>query len=300
MTNREIESKMQALVKTERQITGEILTLVNLAQERKLYLELGFPSLFEWLVKGHHYSESAAYRRIQAARLLQSVPEISEKLDSGEVNLSTLAKAQSAIQACEKKTGEKLSSEIKASLVKKIEWKTQLEAERAILTVLPEAKSVQEKLSPVDADTSKLSTFLPNEVIEELKRVKDLLSHRFPNASFSEIVSHLTKYYLKREDPLKKEPASTAATVPLRKTKNIRAEVRRTVLQKAGGACEWRDPVTKRRCGSRHQVEVDHVRPRALGGGDEIENLRCLCRNHNMMMAERNLGTEKAGNWRRT
>ena len=73
MTNSEISEKFSSLVKTERKITLEILQLINLVEDRKLHLERGFGSLHDWLIKEHKYSESAANRRIQAARVLRSV-----------------------------------------------------------------------------------------------------------------------------------------------------------------------------------------------------------------------------------
>ena len=95
MTNQEINFKFGELVKIERKTTLEILHLINLAEDRKLYLELGFPRIYAWLIIGHKYSDRAANRRVQAARLLRSVPSASGKIASGAVNLTTLAKAQS-------------------------------------------------------------------------------------------------------------------------------------------------------------------------------------------------------------
>lgn len=46
-------------------------------------------------------------------------------------------------------------------------------------------------------------------------------------------------------------------------------------------------------CGSRWQVEIDHVIPRALGGPDTPANLRCLCRKHNVVAAHGVFGREK-------
>ncbi len=108
MTNRELARELGKLVSEERRITHEILKLINSAFERRAYLEHGFSSMFEWLVSGFGYSHSAAFRRIEAARLIKSVPDAAEKLQSGELNLSTLSKAQFAIRAQEKSTGQKI------------------------------------------------------------------------------------------------------------------------------------------------------------------------------------------------
>jgi 5-methylcytosine-specific restriction protein A len=52
------------------------------------------------------------------------------------------------------------------------------------------------------------------------------------------------------------------------------SKTRRLVLARDGHRCQLRIPgictVTA--------TEVDHIRPRAVGGGDELENLRSVCR----------------------
>ena len=44
------------------------------------------------------------------------------------------------------------------------------------------------------------------------------------------------------------------------------------------------------RCGSAWKVELDHIRPAALGGPSTVENLRILCRAHNTLSAEHAFG----------
>ncbi|MGE0527203.1 MAG: HNH endonuclease, partial [Bdellovibrionales bacterium] len=45
-------------------------------------------------------------------------------------------------------------------------------------------------------------------------------------------------------------------------------------------------------------LEADHIVPRAHGGGDDILDLRFLCRSHNQFEAEEKLGKEWANRWR--
>src|SRR5690606_23694895 len=99
MNPQELARKLKTLIQSERQTTKEILHLLNYALEKKSYLELGYPSLFAWLVEGFGYSNAAAYRRIEAARLLKQVPQIEEKLQAGSLNLSTLSRAQTYLKA---------------------------------------------------------------------------------------------------------------------------------------------------------------------------------------------------------
>jgi hypothetical protein len=43
-------------------------------------------------------------------------------------------------------------------------------------------------------------------------------------------------------------------------------------------------------CGSTHQLEIDHVRPRALGGPSTLENCRVACKPHNGLAAREIFG----------
>ena len=60
----------------------------------------------------------------------------------------------------------------------------------------------------------------------------------------------------------------------------IPAGVRRRVWERDQGCCSYEDPVSGRRCASRHLLQVDHIYPYALGGGAEPQNLRILCFAH--------------------
>lgn len=275
MTNQELQQKLAKLVKEERKITQEILALIQLALERRVYLELGYPSCFEWLVKGFGYSNAAAYRRIEAARLLKTLPEAREKLESGELNLSVLAKAQSHFRA-EEREGRAPTTEEKREVVKQLEGKSQTEAEEVLLESFPRAlpREVKKVAAP---DTLRLSVNLP---AQKLQRVRELLSHKFPKASDGELIAFALEFLLEKTDPLRK-PTSAA-------------EARRVkIVKSAEGACEYRDPSSGKRCGSRYQIQIDHIQPKARGGGNAETNLRVLCRQHNLQQAVKIFGEAK-------
>jgi hypothetical protein len=315
MTNQEIENKLAILVKSERKITNEILILIREGENRRLYIEAGFSSTHEWLIKKYGYSQSAANRRIQASRLLSAVPEISEKLNEGTVNLTTLTQVQSTIRREEKRSGQRVSREVKRQLVKKIEGKSAEQTQRILVELYPEAQPPKESLRACSAEESRLTVVLDAEATEILVRVRELLSHSHPGASWAEVVKQMGFVFLKAKDPLKKKMtqgfAGTAESSVSDDGKNkenlpekesarrpIKAAIRRTVLQRGNHSCEFVDNESGRTCASRFQVEVDHIVPVALGGTDELENLRCLCRNHNILEAERRFGREFMDQWR--
>jgi hypothetical protein len=59
--------------------------------------------------------------------------------------------------------------------------------------------------------------------------------------------------------------------------------VEREVWRRAQGRCQYVHE--GRRCASRYRLEIDHRIPLALGGSNEPENLRLLCRAHNVQQA---------------
>jgi 5-methylcytosine-specific restriction endonuclease McrA len=304
MTNQELELKLKSLTQEERRITNEILRLINLADERRLHLERGYPSLFEWL-RSYGYSEGAANRRIQAARVLRAVPQVAEKLTNGEVNLTTLAKAQSVMRAQGKATGQKLSAQDKAAAIAKIERKSTEQTERALLSLFPEAASQirQERTTVIDKSTARLAVNLSNETLADLQRIKDLLSHTMPEAGFAEVIAHLAKSYLARECNKERREGSEDPCGS-RKRKGVNApfsrcggggktrltpKQRRQILAR-DKTCTYKDPKTGKVCGSTYQLQIDHIYPKTLGGSDRPRNLRALCAKHNRLAAEKELG----------
>jgi hypothetical protein len=71
--------------------------------------------------------------------------------------------------------------------------------------------------------------------------------------------------------------AFKSSTLP---SSSVSAALRRLVFRR-DQRCQWLDPVTGRKCGSRHLLELDHIQSRWAGGLDEPSNLRLLCRSHN-------------------
>jgi hypothetical protein len=71
-------NKLRSLVEKERATTLEILDSLQLIEQQRIHLALGYSSLFVFCTTELGYSESAASRRIRAARLINRFPEIRE------------------------------------------------------------------------------------------------------------------------------------------------------------------------------------------------------------------------------
>ena len=88
------ESLTQTLLKLrigEREVISDVVRYLAELDSRKLYLELGYSSLFSYCRGALGYSEGGAYRRIQAARLVRDNPEVYQKLRNGSLTLCALA-----------------------------------------------------------------------------------------------------------------------------------------------------------------------------------------------------------------
>ncbi len=293
MTNREIGIQFGKLAREERRLENEILKLIILSDERRAYLEHGFTSTFEWMVKGFCYSHSTAFRKVSAARVLKVDPSVEAKLDAGEVNLTTLSKVQTVILAQEKATGHKVSVKDKVRMVEQIVNKSAVEAKQILFSLMPEAASSvkQERQVVIDGDTTRRTMNFTKEMNADLQRMKELLSHKFPEGSDAEVLAHAMKFFLDKTDPLR-----VAAAASKRVTK---VGAKRAILKSSGGACTYKDEDTGTVCGSRFQVQLDHIIPKALGGTDDPTNLRPLCRQHNLLMAERAFGKAHMDRFRR-
>lgn len=79
--------------------------------------------------------------------------------------------------------------------------------------------------------------------------------------------------------------------------RHIPAAIRRAVHQRDGGRCRYVDE-TGRRCPERHRLEYHHLHPFGLGGGHTPENLRLMCRIHNLYLAEHDYGPKAMAAYR--
>src|SRR6185503_14375119 len=141
--------------------------------------------------------------------------------------------------------------------------------------------------------------------LEEMERLRGLLSHKHPDLSLGELVALVTKMALEKLDPARERrrkpematarsadsqgntqaPKLVPAPELTKPSRYIVAQTRRDVWKKAHGKCE--------NCGGLYRLQIDHVQPHALGGSNRIENLRLLCFHCNQREADLKLGREK-------
>ncbi len=159
-----------------------------------------------------------------------------------------------------------------------------------VAVTAPVAQPPRDSVEPLDAELSRLHVTVFRRFLEKLEAAKDALGHACPSGSGADILERgldlVLAQHAKRmglvETPRKEPRPSRTDAIP--------AHVKREVLLRAGGRrCEWRFE-SGERCGCRRRLELDHIVPRALGGQSTIDNVRLVCRQHNLLAARRVFG----------
>src|SRR5882672_10696106 len=90
LSSADLLSATRELVHKSRGLEAELLLHLSEVDERKLYLECTFPSMFAFCVEELGFSEDAAYARIMVARAARRLPAMVEAVRSGQVHLTGL------------------------------------------------------------------------------------------------------------------------------------------------------------------------------------------------------------------
>jgi phage terminase small subunit len=309
--------------RSERKITHIVLWHINEVERRGLYAQLRYDSIFKYISQHLGYGEKAAYERMHASRLLGKMPELAAKMEAGTLNLTQVVQVQSCINK-EARAGNKIDQVQTAKIFEKIE---SLSGEKTLKTLAIEFNQpiqAREVIQPQRDNTVRAGLTFSDEDMEVLKHVKNLMSHVLPNPTWAELIVHLAKKQIKaiegkqvekekilrnrlqaqiagmkevgNECERKSEIENGESKVSTRTThrfgvtrgrKSIKITIRRQLMEKAGKCCEFINPTNGQRCDGVHQLQVDHKIPIALGGSNNISNLRILCRTHNLLEAKR-------------
>lgn len=281
LSDPELLKETKSLVSDERNLTARILEYLKEIDIRKIYLPMGFSSLHAFCVGFLGYEDHQAYRRILACRLLKDLPEIQDKIESGSLTLTAIAQAQTYFRQ------SKIDSmDQKLEVLSTLEGKSTRQCERLLIELNPKLIPQAVKIRELTKDHVELKIVLPRETIEKLNRIKELKSHS--KESLVEIIDSLASQFLKAKDPLQKSDKPTAQYEAV--GRRVPESTRVQVFKRDQGRCQYRDPLTKKICNSRYQVQIDHRIPYSIQQNHDPENLRLLCRSHNLYMATKLIG----------
>ncbi len=240
------------LVSSEREVTVKVLHHLKEIDRRKLYSDLGFSSLYDYCVRELGYSEGSAHRRISSCRLLDEIPSISAKIESGNLNLMIVSDLAQFFKE------ESISdTPRKEAILKEVEGLSRRECE---------LKLMQLSDNPIER---KHCLWVKDSVMERLKEYRNL---KGTHESWEDIISDTASIAIadleKTKFRLVKNPRQTKNTESRTPTSSVKREVYQ------------RDKKCVK-CGGTFNLQFDHKQPYSLGGKSTSENIRLLCFNCN-------------------
>jgi 5-methylcytosine-specific restriction endonuclease McrA len=295
----------KALVFSKKYLETENLLLELLGQidEQRVYLQLGYPSLYMYCLKALGLSESQSYSMTAVSRKCREVPELQEAIESGKL---TVSKAKRILPA--------LQGDGQASYwIDKAATLPQRQVEQEVAQRNPE-KVFRERIRPVTVSQVELRCTISFELEKRIERARQVLSQeKGKNVSLSEVIEAMTEVFLVKRDPIEKakrakerelkkgpfspqgkpgenirEPTTeslnsttTAARLGSMKVPDraIPAQVKHAVQLRDSGRCRHLLPGGDR-CESRQFLRLHHVVHFEDGGESTLENLILLCSNH--------------------
>lgn len=306
LSDSEIINRIEILRGKEREVVLKFLLHLGELDVRRSYLSLGYSSLFDYCVRKLKYSEGATFRRIESARILRMYPELADKFLSGEVSVSTVAAASTAIKSNKIKISEiigKSTREVESLVALEVKTIKPIERIREV-KVTKEAIFVGETKNITDTNLPLLSMpkeenslslpapkveiteesrfeikfSLSKEAYQKLQEATARLSNKLgANLSVEGVVTELLNQFTEDSKPRERTVVNTD-------TRYIPAAVKWEVRKRDNCQCTFvsKDGV---RCSEKRYLHFDHVEPFALGGKSTTENLRLLCAAHNLERA---------------
>jgi len=288
LSNSALIAQLRELVARERMLVSEVLHHLLEVEERKLFLEQGYSSLFAFCTGELGFSEPEAQLRIQSMRLLRVVPEVAEKIECGELSMSVAAKIQSAARR------EDLAPKEVEDLVCDLSGSSKREAEKELAKRYPEPPK-PERARPVSEDRVEVRFQISREIASQVEELFDRGAHTNFERSYEKLFTRLVEQETARaqkketvratppkEKPQESPPSDAAPQRPDKViSRHIPNPIRRAIFKRRSEGCEYTAPGSNHRCGSRHGLQVDHIIPFSQGGTHEPNNLRLYCGAHN-------------------
>ncbi|WP_408096083.1 HNH endonuclease [Peredibacter sp. HCB2-198] len=258
LTDKTLLLDTKKLAQEYRTVTAQLLHHLKEIEVRKLFVELGYSSMFNYVVQELGFSEPSAARRIKAARLLEEIPEIETKIQSGELNLTQIGMAANAFKQ-ENITDLKFKKEVLAT----IENTSTRTCEKTLMEITGPNPAPKREVRPLTKTTNLLSVTLTDVELQIYEDLKGLVKNNFWDTVLKAALETLIAEKFKTTST-KNRPSNNPRYIPAVFKKAIYERDRKCSI-----------------CSSQFRLEFDHITPFSHGGKTTKDNLRLLCRNCN-------------------
>ena len=269
LSNTELDNRFRTLCKKESTLLSILIEHLVEIEKRKLFRELGYSSVFNYLTEALKYSEGEAVRRIKVARLVAKYPELLQSIKDRKISLTVLALIEPVV-----------TEENANSLIAQVSDKSKREVERILVAYSAPKPKAQEKIKPLTEERYEISFSISKATMDKLRKAQAQSKHGYRLESLFDCL--LDEYLTKRASKKKSRGSS-------KNTRYISKSDKELVLNRDGYQCSY---ISKdgTRCSCTQGLQFDHIKPFALGGETTQSNLRLLCANHNRCLAEKEFG----------
>ena len=288
LSDLELERETHSVVEYLKKGELKLLHLLAEIERRRLYSKK-YPSLHAYCTCQLKLSNAVTQIRIDAMRAMKLIPELESKIESGELNLTNIGKAQQLFRF-EKKQGRTYNIEERREVFAQIANKSESECIRELVSISPKFIP-KEKRQRLTKNETSLRVVVSDELLAKLDQLKALWSHSNPNMTDLELIEKMADLCLKKVDParksLRKASGKNSRRVPDVEKRYITAAVKKEVWLRDRGKCTYPG------CNSKHLLQYDHIAPYSVGGLSTPENLRLRCQAHNIRAAVEHFGLRK-------
>jgi 5-methylcytosine-specific restriction endonuclease McrA len=263
-----------------------LLTRIAEFDERRLYLEEGYPSMKAFLVQRLRlFTDHSAEKRLTVARTARKYPGILVALYDGRLDVIA-APATPLVPAG--MSNSPAPGRVNATIPHEM---LNGHAEASPLATRP-VEAPRARVVPLAPQKFGYQFTGDQETQDLYEQFRALMSHEIPTGEMALVYKAALKIgveqMMKRKFAATDRPGHSRGSADSR---HIPAAVKRAVSDRDQGRCAFVSEAGKR-CESRRHLEYDHVEPVARGGQSTVENVRLLCRAHNQHEAERSFGAE--------
>ncbi len=317
MSSPDLVAATRVLARRACGVEAELLLHLGEIDERGLYLDFAFPSMFAFCVGELGFSEDAAYNRITVARAGRRWPAVVDALRSGQVHLAGLrllaphftSESHRDVLALAAGKSKRELEELVARLapqppalevIRKLpERSTSASpqpalASAALSSPLHRPGEQRSVIAPLTAETFKFQFTGTRALRDKLRQAQDLLRHRLPDGDLAAVIERAVDLLIEQ---VKKERFATGRKprnqsrkdADRSSSRHIPDSIKRAVFERDGGRCKFSDQ-RGRRCAETGTLEFDHLNGFARTHLHDLDGIRLLCRAHNQHAAEQLYG----------
>jgi len=186
---------------------SELLVILEKVDRKRIFLEMGYSSLFTYITQSLKLSESVAYNFSAVLRKSYKIPELKKEIITGGLSLSQARRLTPVLS-------ENNSSGDNQQWILKGKTMTQRELEKDIARTRPQ-RDLPEKKKYIAEMRIRLEFSISEELMKKLEQVQDLVSQSLGSpASLEDSLKQMTSEYLKNRDPLLKAQRALRKKMP--------------------------------------------------------------------------------------